>query len=140
MPYAVLTDLIARFGERELIQLTDRATPPADQIDATVAQPALDAAASMIDGYVGAKYALPLPATPPLLTDVACDLARYRLYSDQAPEAVRDRYKDAILTLRGISEGRIKIDVAAVEPDPRQDVIETSGPERMFSRCRTRGF
>jgi phage gp36-like protein len=138
--YAVVADLVTRFGERELIQLTDRSNPPADQVDATVAQPALDAAASLIDGYVGAKYALPLLSPPRLLTDLACDIARYRLYADQAPEIVKDRHAQAIRTLEGISRGSVKIDAAGVEPPPRSDVIETSGNERKLDRHELRRF
>ncbi|MGI8839760.1 MAG: gp436 family protein [Caulobacteraceae bacterium] len=135
MTYAVLADLVTRFGEREMIQLTDRSQPPADQIDAAVAQSALDAASSIVDGYVGAKYALPLPSVPAILVDVACDIARYRLYADQAPERVAVLHKEARTTLRDISRGAIKIDVAAVEPPSRSDNIETSGNPRLFSRC-----
>jgi len=139
MAYAVLADLIERFSQRELIQLTDRSEPPADAIDAAVAQSALDAAGSIVDGYVGAKYALPLASFPPLLTDVACDIARYRLYADQAPELVETRYKEALTTLRDISRGAIKIDVAAIEPPSRSDVIETSGNPRLFTRASLSG-
>jgi phage gp36-like protein len=134
MDYAVISDLVSRFGETEIVQLTDRSNPPADAIDDTVAQPALDAASAMVDGYVSAKYALPLTSFPLLLTEVTCDIARYRLYADEAPEQVKDRYRDAIKTLEGISSGRIKIDAAGVEPPSRSDVIETSGPGRLFSR------
>jgi phage gp36-like protein len=134
MDYALVADLVARFGQTEIIQLTDRSTPPADAIDDTVAQPALDAASAMVDGYVSAKYALPLANFPLLLTEVTCDIARYRLYADQAPEQVKDRYKDAIRTLEAISAGRIKIDAAGVEPPSRSDVIETTGPRRRFTR------
>jgi len=137
MAYAVVSDLVARFGERELIQLTDRSTPPADQIDPTVAQPALDAASSIVDGYVAAKYALPLSAAPPLLTDIACDIARFRLYSDQAPEIVIKRHDAAIAQLKSIARGEIKIDVASIEPPSRADVIEIQSNQRMFTRCST---
>ena len=140
MAYAVLADLVERFSQRELIQLTDRSDPPADAIDPTVAQSALDAAGSVVDGYVGAKYALPLITFPVLLTDVACDIARYRLYADQAPEIVSDRYKEALRTLRDISAGNIKIDVAGAEPPSRAPVIVTSGPVRTFSRDTLSGY
>jgi phage gp36-like protein len=134
MAYATTDDLIARFGLRELVQLTDRATPATDQPDLAVAQTALDAAEAMIDGYVGAKYALPLLTTPLLLTDVACDLARYRLFADQATDLVIQRNKEAVETLRRISAGAIKIDAAGVEPDSRGENVVTSGPDRMFTR------
>ncbi len=135
MTYATVADLLTRFSHRELIQLTDRSDPPADAVNDGVAQSALDAAASIVDGYVGAKYALPLQTVPQLLTEATCDIARFRLYADQAPEIVRQRYVDAIKLLEGVSQGRVKIDAAGVEPPSRSDVIETSGPRRMFDRC-----
>jgi phage gp36-like protein len=140
MAYATVADLISRFSQRELIQLTDRSEPPADAVDEAIAQTGLDAAAAVIDGYVGAKYALPLATVPAILTDVACDIARYRLYADQAPELVAARHKEAIEILRRSSGGQIKIDAAGVEPPSRSDVLETSGPARMFTRDSTMGF
>lgn len=141
MAYAVIDDLIARFGQRELIQLTDRSNPPADEVDPTVAQPALDSAQSFVDGYVGAKYALPLTEWPVLLTDVMCDVARYRLYADQATELVSQRYKEAVETLKGISAGRVKIDApTGIEPPSRAPVIETRGDPRRFTRETLRRF
>lgn len=138
MGYATVDDLISRFGERELIQLTDRSTPPADQVDTTVAQPALDAAVAIVDGYVGAKYALPLTSTPALLVDITCDLARYRLFAAQAPDLVTKRYESAMTMLRGISSGSVKIDVDSIEPESRAPVIITSGNERRFTRSSLR--
>lgn len=138
--YATIEDLVQRFGETQLIQLTDRSTPPADAIGTAVAQQALDDAANLIDGYVAAKYALPLATVPPLLNQLACDLARFNLYTDQAPDQVATRNTAAIATLRRISEGAVKIDAAGVEPESRSDMVETAGPERTFSRCSLRSF
>ena len=140
MAYAQISDLVLRFGQTQLIQLTDRSTPPADAVDDTVAQQALDDTTPMIDGYVGARYALPLPTTPPLLTDVACDLARYRLFVDQVPDQVKARHDQAVETLRRISKGEIKIDAAGVEPAPRPDMVLTQSDDRRFDRRSMRAF
>jgi len=110
-------------------------------VDTAVAQVALNSAQSEVDGYVGAKYLLPLSVWPVLLTDLTCDVARYKLYKDQAPDAVLKRYEQAIAKLRDIAAGRIKIDApAGAEPAPRDLVVVTSGPERRFTRDSLRNF
>jgi hypothetical protein len=60
MAYATLNDLVARYGERELIQLTDLVNMPPSAIDADRVQIALDDASAVVDSYVGQVYALPL--------------------------------------------------------------------------------
>lgn len=122
MNYAAVQDLIDRFGERELVQLTD---PEAlEAVQTATAQRALDDAQAYIDSFVGRVYALPLtgctkPApvvgnphatvqvAPPQLTRMAADVARYYLYKDFAPESeVYLRYKAVGKELQDIAEGR----------------------------------
>lgn len=137
MPYATVQDLIDRFGETEIVQITDRSDPPAYAIDQTVASSALDTASAEMDGYIAAKYQLPLVTISPVLTDLACDIARFRLYAVRATEEVQKRYDAAISRLREISKGTFKLDAAGVEPESRPSVVLTSGPERVFRRdCR----
>lgn len=107
--YAQVSDLIDRYGEQEIIQLTDRATPPIGRIDTTVAERALSDADAEIDAYLSGRYSLPLASVPPVLTRVACDIARYRLWDDQAPEEVRSRYEDARRLLESLSAGRVTL-------------------------------
>ena len=121
MQYATVQDMIDRFGQAELVQLTD---PQLLAVQAPKAQRALDDAQHLADAYVGQVYALPLagcskPAPvpgdvhaqsqvpPPLLTRLVCDVARYYLYSDLAPEhEVYLRYKAAERELTQIAEGK----------------------------------
>jgi phage gp36-like protein len=141
MLYATQQDLIDRFGEDELIQLTDRADPPAGAIDAAVAARALDAAEAMIDGYVGVRYALPLAQVPPLLTGIACDLARYHLYTNQATETVSARRDQAVATLRDIAAGKLALPVGETEtPAPASVGVAIAGPGRVFSSDSLKGF
>ena len=71
MTYASQQDLIDRFGETELKQLTDRDLD--DAIDAVVVEQALADADKTIDAYIGRRYDLPLASTPALLIGLACD-------------------------------------------------------------------
>ncbi|GIX17702.1 MAG: hypothetical protein KatS3mg119_1888 [Rhodothalassiaceae bacterium] len=111
--YAQLQDLIDRVGAREITELTDRADPPAGAIDASVAERALADADAEIDGYLAARYDLPLSPVPAVLTRLATDIARYRLWDDRAPEEVRQRYEDAVRLLREIADGRHRLPVSA---------------------------
>lgn len=113
MPYAILTDLEQRFGTAELIQQTD--LTGAGVINAALVSRAIDDATALIDGYLGGRYALPLLVTPPLLVTLCCDLARYTLYVDAAPEIVEKRRDQAVATLRDIAAGRVHLDVGQVD-------------------------
>lgn len=121
MNYATLADMIARFGEQEMILLTDLVNIPPDTVDAARVETKLADAQAFVDGYVGQVYRLPLrgclkPATvpagipeyvpAPVLTRLACDIARYYLHDDLAPEnEVYRRYKAALKELETIATG-----------------------------------
>ncbi len=108
MPYATQQNLIDRFGEEELIQLTDREN--LGEINTTVVDRALGDADSLINGYLAARYTLPLTAPiPDDLERLACDIARYQLYGDRVTDQVAQRYKDAIALLRDVSTGRAQL-------------------------------
>lgn len=121
MQYATQQDLIDRFGERELIELTD---PDNLAVRAERVQLALDDAQAMANGLLARMYSLPLagcakPAPvpgnpgavvyvpPPQLTRAVCDVARYYLYDQLAPEhEVYIRYKAAERELQAIADGK----------------------------------
>ncbi len=121
MIYATVANMIARFGEPELILLTDLDNIPPSTVNVVRVEVKLADACAFVDGYVGQVYRLPLqgcakPATtpggaieyvaPPVLTRITCDLARYYLHDDLAPEAeVYRRYKAALKELEAIANG-----------------------------------
>ncbi len=114
MSYASLADLIAAFGSEDLIALTDRSDPPSDVIDTLAAAAALDGAQSLIDGYLGARYATPLAAVPDIVRRWACDLARHRLYLNKngLTDAVQKAYDDTLRQLRDAADGRLRLAAA----------------------------
>ena len=140
MTYATQSDLTTRFSERELVQLTDRADEPTGAIDAARVTRALEEADNIIKSYVGVRYALPLASVPPLLVDLACDLARFKLYDTGATEEVRNRYDDAIARLKALATGTAVLDIAGIEPEGRDDLVFTDPGERLFSRDKMRGL
>ncbi|NOR63254.1 MAG: DUF1320 domain-containing protein [Rhodobacteraceae bacterium] len=116
MAYADLTGLTARIGEETLIELSDRASPPAGVVDATVIDAALADTDALIDGYLLGRYALPLSAIPALVTTLAEAITIYKLYTFSASERAEADYRDALKTLEKISKGEIKISAAGAEP------------------------
>lgn len=139
MSYATQQDLVTRFGELEMIQLTDR--NGAGEIDAGVVAKALLDAGKLIDSYIAARAALPLPSVPDRLVRVAGDIARYYLHADRPTEQVAKAYEDAVRWLRDIAAGKatLEIDGASVAPPADLTIsIQTGG--RIFGRDALKGF
>ena len=99
MIYAARADLEARFGADEIARLADTGDDGAARMDAALAD-----AAAAIEAMLREAFEAPLPdGSYPLLTAVACDLARERLYDDKAPEAVTARAELARASLTDIA-------------------------------------
>ena len=114
MAYATLNDLVARFGQEELIQLTDR--QGLGVIDGNAVQAALVDADALIESYLAQRYALPVSPVPQLLKRIAADTARFLLHGNAATEAVRAAYKDALKVLSDLSDGPAVLPGAAAAP------------------------
>lgn len=141
MSYVTLQGLIDRFGERELIQLTDR-TKPAAAIDVDVVARAIVDAGAEIDSYLTKIYTLPLAAVPPVLEKKAADIARYFLHGKSVDKdgAVAVAYRDAIAWLRDVARGLVEIDAGGAKPDPAGGgAVRTKAPDRIFTRDSLRG-
>jgi phage gp36-like protein len=117
MFYATWKDMLARFGETELIQLTDHDHVPPSRLDRRLIDTALADAQAEIDSHLARRYRLPLTGcangsggftAPRVLVRLACDIARYTLHDDLAPEhEVRRRYRAVIDVLTAIADGDI---------------------------------
>ena len=116
MAYATAQQLEDKFGTRLLVDLTDRADPSTGMIDGDVVGRAITDAEATIDGYLAARYVLPLATVPPLVTDLALALAIYKLHTYSPDPKFTDDYKMAIRTLEQISRGMIRLPVAGIEP------------------------
>ena len=135
MTYVTQNQLVDRYGDLMLRQLTDRATPPAGVIDATVVTRAITDADALIDGYMAGRYRLPLADVPALLIPVASAIAIYLLHGQGSTEKIRLDYQDAIKSLYSISMGTVRLDVAGVEPTANSSsgVSQTNSPSRPLS-------
>ena len=118
MAYATLTDMTDRFGSAELIRLTTPSGEDLDGIVTRVAETALSSASVFMDGYIGRRYRVPMDIPPPVVTDLCCDIARYKLSTgDQktCAEEVRTRYQDATRWLDNVSVGKVVLELAEIE-------------------------
>jgi len=109
MAYATLDDMVSRFGETELIAITDREqTGVADPV---VAGNALDDASAEIDSYLAGRYTLPFVAAPRVIGRLCCDIARYNLCvaGPRMTEEVRDRYRDTVRFLELAAAGKVTL-------------------------------
>ncbi|WP_017936977.1 gp436 family protein [Zestomonas thermotolerans] len=115
MSYAAFADFVASVGEAEATELTDAVG--AGVPDAAVYAAAAADVDAEIDGYLAGRYALPLSPVPRLIVRIACDMARYRLWREQASDEVRRRFEDARRLLEAIAAGRVQLDA----PRPAQE-------------------
>jgi phage gp36-like protein len=135
--YVTVQGLIDEFGERELVELTDRATPRTLQVDTAVAQLACDRANAEIDAAVSARYTLPLASMPAQLPFVGADLAHYYLFERDATPVVEARFKAARQTLRDIQTGALPLGLDATGAGvgaASTDLAQFASGEKVFSR------
>lgn len=140
MPYASQQDMVDRFSEREIVLLTDR-SGTADIIDTAVLGQAQTDADAEIDAYLASRYALPLASTPGSIVRIACDITRYRLYEDGAPDIVVERYKAAVRFLEHLANGKVSLGLPAAEqPADVQAAPVHNAPPRVFTRERLQDY
>jgi phage gp36-like protein len=135
MTYATQIHMETRFGLNELVLLTDASG--SGFADAAQIAAQLAAADEVIDGYVATRYALPLAPVPGVIVSMACDIARYKLHRDGAPDKVKDAYVEALARLKDIQAGKFILQSAGVTavsaPSPAIAGPAFSAPGRVFS-------
>ena len=88
-------DLVQRFSERELVNLTDRSAKR--EIVPDVLQKALNDAEAEVNGYLrAAGFRQPFAPVPYALVVKTCDVCRWYLYENGIPDVVQKRYDNAI--------------------------------------------
>lgn len=131
-------DLIDRFGEDELVLLTDR--EGRGVIDDEVLNRAIEDAEAETAAYIQAA-GLVLPSPPKVLVVKVCDIARYYLHDNGETQVVLDRYKQAIAWLRDVVRNPRLLDPDAVVADakPSACAVRPNVPEdnwEIAPRCR----
>lgn len=141
MNYASVEDFVLRVGEVQAIELTDRDLE--GKVNESVLNIALSDSASQIDGYLAARYRLPLETVPQNLVRLCCDLARYRLASMSGTDITDEiivRYKLSLKELEDISIGKMSLGLPPADDNADSNdngVIFTNPKNRIFSRDNT---
>jgi phage gp36-like protein len=139
MPYATLQHLVERFGQQELLELTDE--DGSGVIDEVRVGRALSDADAEINSYLAGRYTLPLAQSSDELVRLACDVARYRLYDNRATDQVKERYDGAIAKLRDIARGLASLGIdQASKPVAEAGSVKYIAPDRVFNANSLEGF
>jgi phage gp36-like protein len=154
MSYAQVTDMQARYPNRDLVQLTNE-DPTQTTVNSTFLTTFLSDASDEIDAYLEARFALPLTNPPDILTRINCELAMFHL---QALRPIHDlayakeAYEKNIAFLKEVSDGKRTLGLNAAteegpaDPNPAvvMDLNNAGGPQdvpqRVFSRGTLKGF
>jgi phage gp36-like protein len=151
MSYASATDMITRYPNRDLVQLTNE-DPAQTTVNTAALDQALTDASAEIDGYLQSRFTLPLTDPPAVLPRLACDIAMYRMQSLRPLHDVADarkRYEDAVELLVRVARGQVTLGLAADNTTPAaagsavtQAGGDSSGalPTRVFDRGSLKGY
>jgi phage gp36-like protein len=113
MSYATVGDVVNRFkpiktmiGESSL-----------DVSSVEIASIYIADAEAFVDGYLGAKYAVPITPLSPIITQLTSDLAIFNLLAEKSgmvPEWMDKRYNRAVHTLEMLRDGHMVLSSASV--------------------------
>ena len=140
MAYATLADMVAAFGEDEMLVLADRDDDGV--ADPAVIESAQARAASLIESYLASRYAVPLATVPAAVAGRAADIQRYFLYDNEAPDRVKELFDAAVLWLRDAAAGKVQLNLPAPAGSPGGFAGSAGylAPERVFSGSMLAGF
>ncbi len=138
MAYCAQADIEKLLTPAQLVQLTDdNADGVADAANITEAIAEADAE---MDGYLGARYPVPVSPVPALLRQLSVAISIWRLYSRRSVlnELRRKDYEDAVAKLRQLARGEMVLpatgggEVATDGADvPASSSVDS---DRVFSR------
>lgn len=136
MMYCNNAGMVARFGEDELIRLTD---PGDGSMDSAAINAALSDASDEIDSYLAVRHTLPLSSVPELLVRLCADIARYRLYDGRMLDEVEKRYDNSVKLLKDIVKGSAVLPLPTLTASSEVSTTRT-GEDRQFTRESLEGF
>ncbi len=139
--YCTQAQMIERFGETLVAQLTDRGQHGA--IDEAVLDAAIADASAEIDMYLAGRYELPLSSVPLTLARLACVLTRDILAtgSDVSDERWSKQADDARKLLREIAAGKVSLGVDALAQQAQGgDGAQMQSGGRIWDRDDSKGY
>ncbi|WP_273792382.1 gp436 family protein [Brucella anthropi] len=135
MNYATKDDIEDLWGDGFVQSIL----PEDVDVDEAIAS-ALDFASRDVDGYLSARYPLPLPTCPVVLKSPTVDIAVYKLANRHVAltNTIEDRYKYAIRFLERLADGKagLGVDEPRVSSDPTTSSggAAFSADSRLFTR------
>lgn len=140
--YTGTRQLADRIGQSELIQITNPQDPTATAIDPVRMLNALDDIEALIDAKLSPRFHIPLASVPRLLSNIAADLLRARLYDDRIPESIANREKAALRLLDDIASGKLSLglDLASQTTAPADGPSFFQGGASIFTADSLRDF
>lgn len=143
MPFVTQENLEARFGEKDIIELTDRSVPRTGEVSTEVLDKAMLAADGMVRQYLTGVYDVAqIEADAPLeLLLFAEDIAYYLLHKRATPE-IAEKFNVATEYLRRVRTGATPIGPLAVsntKPTGTQTVLYCS-PGRRFTDSKVASY
>lgn len=129
--YCTIEQIKSQIPEEKLVQLTDDKNLA--EIDINTVNQIILSAEDTINGYLRGIYNLPLNPVPGFVSELALNLAIYKLYFRRIgtviPEDIVQKYKDAIETLEKIRKREIVLDVE----DSKSGVVLINSREKIFN-------
>ena len=132
-PYCTAADLEAVIGSELLLAAAPDPDSPGS-VDTGAVESAIAAVSSRIDGYLRARYNLPLPDVPEALRRAAARLAHAELVNEgTTSEVIERRADDARKLVEHISSGKIRLG-GDLDGDAADRNTSTGQPEAHISR------
>lgn len=115
--YATAQDMIDRYGQPRMVQLTDVGAPMTGLVNNTVLLARLGDASAEIDGYLAGRMALPLAEPPAILKLMCCRIAYALLLGQRITEPEAKDLEAARAYLRDVARGTTNLLPPAAAPE-----------------------
>lgn len=144
--YCELKDLTGQINENYLLSFVKESTDQGDEYIPRIDE-CIGKASSLIDGYIGKRYPVPLKRIPEVIKDKCVEIAIYKIIcrkglNKNAEESIwLDRYNSAISFLKDLRDGKNDIGI----PDDEGNAVVVSPvkyktKERVFQDSFWKGF
>lgn len=135
--YANKSTIIKRFGDKDLIELTDKNATGEINLDSL--NNAIKDADAIVNSALQKQFETPINPTPHIIEMIANDIAFSRLFTRNRPEIINTMLSEALEKLEQISKGEISINDTYSSPTHKQKVSIDSQP-RNFSKSILKQF
>lgn len=134
---ATVADMIARFGEVQIVRLSNPEDKTATAPDEAKVNTAIQDATSTIYSYIRGRYRVPIATPPDDLVRAACILARYDLANTERVSPTKEMTEaraEVIKWLENVAKELVHLELT-LAPPAQADAVG-SGP-RISDRPRT---